>query len=629
MRELTYKEAASQLNVTQATVRNWTRQGIISVGKQLNPLESEISEIKNRIISSDFGRLSSRANKSSATRKFIPTEYIENNRFRKKVKTLANQLQILVDDQSTILFAISLYLVKRKGLLKNSGIGIDSLTSITHKKLSMELNHWYDSLKNPPSKELYKWISKLSIPIQRDTTGLFYQMLQSEGRKSEKGSYYTPPSYADGILKKYGRTNQRFLDPCCGTGIFLLAAAKKYGNPRNIYGWDTDEIAVQLARINLMLYFKEIQFEPNVFLRNGLLYETTKKYDLIATNPPWGHHFPVSDQKKLDMKYDSIKTGESFSYFVEAGLNLLGKNGQLCYILPEALLKVKTHIDIRKVILDKGKINYLKYLGKPFDNVQTEVIRMDMQFKNNDSKAKVFRNEKVYSVNTTRFKMNNNYLFDFNCNRKDYRIIRNIYRKRHSTLKEKTEWILGIVTGNNDKYLSFNPDINNEPIICGQDIIPFKIKEPGKFIYFNKRELQQCAPKIMYEKNPKIVYRFISEKPVFAIDRNGSLSLNSANSFCTSNKVPIEIIVALFNSKLYQFIFRKKFNTVKILRSHLEQLPILKLNENQTRRIRELSEKIEKSSGNQYMDLREELDDIIFKYCRISEKDKMYILESL
>ena len=32
--------------------------------------------------------------------------------------------------------------------------------------------------------------------------------------------------------------------------------------------------------------------------------------------------------------------------------------------------------------------------------------------------------------------------------------------------------------------------------------------------------------------------------------------------------------MALFNSCLYQFIFQKKFSSIKVLRSHLEQLPL-------------------------------------------------------
>jgi len=34
------------------------------------------------------------------------------------------------------------------------------------------------------------------------------------------------------------------------------------------------------------------------------------------------------------------------------------------------------------------------------------------------------------------------------------------------------------------------------------------------------------------------------------------------------------VIVALLNSSLYQFLFQKKFSSIKVLRSHIEQLPL-------------------------------------------------------
>ncbi len=83
MRELTYKEAAAQLNVSPATIKNWTRQGLLSTGKSFYPLESDIYKLKNELSSSDNKRLKSRANKSSATGKFIPSEYIEDKSSRK------------------------------------------------------------------------------------------------------------------------------------------------------------------------------------------------------------------------------------------------------------------------------------------------------------------------------------------------------------------------------------------------------------------------------------------------------------------------------------------------------------------------------------------------------------------
>jgi len=629
MSELTYREAADHLNVSPATIKNWTRQGLLSAENQLNFQESDIIHLKNKITSHESTRLSSRANKSSAIRKFIPTEYIENRISRKAVNQLSLELKSINVTPATFLFALSLLLIEKAGLMTNRNFHKKKLPEIHHIGLSREMNNWYRLLNKPSINKLISQIDAMPIPEQRDTSGLIYQMLQSEGRKSEKGSYYTPPSYADEVLGLYGTKGQKFLDPCCGSGMFLLAAAKKYGSPENIHGWDTDNTAVHLARINIMLYFSELQFEPQIYHRNCLVEEINEKYDLIATNPPWGLHFNPEDQKVIKQKFKSIKTGESFSYFIEAGLKLLKKGGVLSYMLPEAFLKVKTHKDIRGKIQTKAHIKYIKYMGRPFHRVQTEVIRVDMTLFQRKGYSTVFRNNKIYSVDTERFNSNTFNLFDFNCNNTDYEIINKIYRKKHKTLKNNAIWILGIVSGNNEKFITDLQKEGHKRFICGKDIESFKLKKPERFIYFNRKILQQSAPLESYEKSPKIVYKFITDKPSCAIDRTGYLTLNSANSFYPQLNYPIEVITALFNSKLYQFLFRKKFNSIKVLRSHLEQLPLPSFNNENYRKIVKLTQKIETCDIKIYKLLIDELDMLIFELFHITDGERKYILGTL
>lgn len=629
MRELSYREAAQLLNVSSATVKNWTRQGLLSTGNSRKPLESDIQLLKKKLKKKKNLRLTSRANKSAGVKRFIPNEYIEDNISRKKINTLAETLKTIKAEIPQILLSFSLYLIERAGLSDNKVSNSDPISRITHKGLSEEIRTWHRELKQPPILDLNILFSNITIPVQRDTAGLIYQMLQSEGRKSNKGSYYTPPAYTDEVLNLYGKKGQKFLDPCCGSGIFLLAAAEKYGSPENIHGWDSDITAVHLARINLMLYFRYLNFTPNIFHKNSLTKSSDERFDLIATNPPWGHHYSIKNQKIISNNYEIVKTGESFSFFIEAGLHLLKKNGILSYLLPESLLKVKTHKDIRKKLLENVHIRYIKFLGKPFCRVQTNVIRLDLS-KNSDKKTTtVFRNNKIYSVNCTRFFKNPYFLFDFNCTERDCAIIEKIYMRNNETLKKDTLWILGIVSGNNDKFITKEANTDNLPFISGGDVHPFRIKEPEKFIYFNREILQQSAPFENYRTSPKIIYKFITGKPVFAIDRTGYVTLNSANSFYPKKEMPLESIVALFNSQLYRFVCRKKFNSIKVLRSHLEQLPLPRLDEKENVYLKKLVLQIEQSKNLDNSSLIEKIDDYIFKFFNISECDRKYIRENI
>ena len=124
---------------------------------------------------------------------------------------------------------------------------------------------------------------------EKDFLGIVYQSLLKEGTKNKKGSYYTPEqiirSFNDNI-----QLNTKFLDPCCGTGSFLLSISDKIKNPENIYGCDLDEIAVFIAKINLIAKFKNVEFKPNIYNLDFLQKNEIQQndFDIIATNPPWG-----------------------------------------------------------------------------------------------------------------------------------------------------------------------------------------------------------------------------------------------------------------------------------------------------------------------------------------------------
>jgi hypothetical protein len=48
------------------------------------------------------------------------------------------------------------------------------------------------------------------------------------------------------------------------------------------------------------------------------------------------------------------------------------------FILPEAFLNIRTHKDIRQIILEQSKIKSIKHLDRIFKNVFTPVIRLDV-----------------------------------------------------------------------------------------------------------------------------------------------------------------------------------------------------------------------------------------------------------
>lgn len=419
----------------------------------------------------------------------------------------------------------------------------------------------------------------------------------------------------------------------------MLAFSNVVEDPSNIYGFDSDQIAVRIARLNILIKFKNRNFSPNIFCKNTLFdirnydlfslndankNENIKDFDVIATNPPWGAHFSKTDTQKLKNLYPTITSMESFSYFLKKSIDLLHDDGVISFILPESILHVKTHKDIREIILKSTQIEKIAYLGRVFKNVFTPVVRLDLKkSQNKNNKVKIQKENKNYEVEQLRWLNRQNFIFDIHTSTFDAKIIYKVYQTKNTTLESQSDWALGIVTGNNKKFILSEQKEGFEPIYKGKDVEKFTLKKPSSYIQFTPTKFQQVAPIKKYRAEEKLIYRFISKNLVFAYDDQKQLTLNSANIVIPKiPNYPIKVIAALFNSSLYQFIFQKKFSSIKVLRSHIEQMPLPLWDK---KKISEMIQLVDENitDKNNF----EKLDHYIMNQFLLSSKEKNYIKE--
>ncbi|HHD92213.1 MAG TPA: hypothetical protein ENL06_01135 [Candidatus Portnoybacteria bacterium] len=354
--------------------------------------------------------------------------------------------------------------------------------------------------------------------------------------------------------------------------------------------------------------------------------ENIRDFDVITTNPPWGVHFSKGDKEKLKTLYPQIKSFESFSYFLKKSIDLLNDKGVISFILPESILNVKIHKDIRKIILRNTQIKNIFYLDRVFKNVFTPVIRLDITKEKKSQKIKIIKEEKeVYDINQSAWENNQDFIFNIHASSIDTDIINKVYSTNHTNLTNNADWALGIVTGNNKKYIFTEKHKGFEPIYRGQDVKKFVLKKPTNYILFTPKKFQQVAPIEKYRAKEKLIYKFISKKLVFAYDNKQRLTLNSANIVIPKLKdYPIKVIAGLFNSSLYQFIFQKKFSSIKVLRSHIEQMPLPFWSEKTFEEICFLVDGIIQGENN-----FKRLDNYIFKQFNFSEKEIKHITNFL
>jgi hypothetical protein len=193
---------------------------------------------------------------------------------------------------------------------------------------------------------VYEWL--LAFHVDLDTAARTFTLRQAEGSvRKTTGSYYTPPSLTEALLdtaldpvldeaansaesaeaKVEALLNVTVCDPACGSGHFLVAAARRIARrvaqirseedepspelvrramrevvSRCIYGVDLNEMAVELARISLWLESiepgKPLPFlDTNIRVGNALLGTTPT---LIERGIPGAAFKPIEgDDKKV------------------------------------------------------------------------------------------------------------------------------------------------------------------------------------------------------------------------------------------------------------------------------------------------------------------------------------------
>ena len=141
-----------------------------------------------------------------------------------------------------------------------------------------------------------------------------------------------------------------------------------------------------------------------------------------------------------------------------------------------------------------------------------------------------------------------------------------------------------------------------------------------------RTNFQQVAKEEYYRADEKLVYKFISNRLIFAYDNSQALFLNSANILIP--KIPnmsIKTVLAFLNSELYQYLYRVLFSDIKILKGNLIKLPFPAISKEQDNIISIYVEKIISGEENIVPVLQKTIYDIF----GINEEQEKYIKEYL
>ncbi len=568
-------------HISEATRRNWRRLGA----------KTET-------------RLQKRANKTNSKKRFIPIERCPDKEVVKWIEALISRTLDCQWDIASVLRSVAEKLFIENKLLTRCGY--------------REFQNEYKDIEIIPE------VVSLQVPEAFDLLGTIYQSYQTEGQKNINGSYFTTKEIVDEMLGQYDFSDgKRFLDPCCGSGAFLISLNNI--DPNDIYGIDRDGVAVMLAKANLLIRYKDVDFYPKIFLMNFIsddLFTQSELnklgcFDVIATNPPWGGVIEVSENSRQK------RTGnETASIFFIKSSDYLTDHGVINFLMPVSILNVKTHVGLRRYILEHLHLQKIRIFSKLFSGVTTQYASLEASKSETSTAVQYFSNGEQKSVEINTFHKTENLTFT-PVQAIDSEILDKVFSKGRLNLTQSI-WALGIVTGDNKSKLHDKPRENEEKIYTGKEIQPFTLLPAKNYILFDKNRLQQVAKEEYYRAAEKLVYKFIGKNLTFAYDDSGALFLNSANILIPN--VPgmsVKTVLAFLNSPLFQFLYIRLFNEVKILKGNLQELPFPHITHSEDETFKADVDRI--LSGDK--SVIDELNEKILTFYGLNESEKRHIRE--
>lgn len=417
-----------------------------------------------------------------------------------------------------------------------------------------------------------------TVPFD-DALGNRYEAMLSESYKNREGIFYTPMTIVDDMMRDVEiGPDTLFLDPCCGSGNFLVKALEKGARPQNLFGFDTDPYAVMITRRRIKALTGSDA--PHVVCADFFQAcpELTVKFDAVFTNPPWGKKLSKTQRTDFAKRYQAGPSSDTCSLFLFAILSVLKPGGVTGMLMPDSFFNIAVFENARKAVL-KQTILRIKDYGKPFKNMYSAVsLVLKLAPSNFNNTVVCCFNHLEYHRSQQSFMLMPRHNFNYWTNPDEMEVVEELLRQPYLTLKGHATWSLGIVTGNNAGMCKRSRKKGFQAVYRGKDIFPGRLAAASLFL--NPEEFpryQQMASMDMLCAPVKLVYRFISSSLAFYCDTHQRFFLNSANMLVLDEDFPLSAqqLAEVMNSPLSNWLFKQLFNTHKVLKSDLEILPVI------------------------------------------------------
>lgn len=240
-----------------------------------------------------------------------------------------------------------------------------------------------------PAK-LYRLIDMVNetqwVTMGADVKGDIYEGLlerNAEDTKSGAGQYFTPRALIKTMVECVRpEPNKTIADPACGTGGFFLAAydflvaahqmdkdQKAFLKHETFFGNEIVPGTRRLALMNMFLHnIGEIDGDSMVSPNDALVADSSKRYDYVLANPPFGKKSAMSftneegEQEKDDLTYNRqdfwATTSNKQLNFVQHIRTILKTTGRAAVVVPDnVLFEGGAGETVRKKLLESTELH--------------------------------------------------------------------------------------------------------------------------------------------------------------------------------------------------------------------------------------------------------------------------------
>jgi len=162
------------------------------------------------------------------------------------------------------------------------------------------------------------------------------------------------------------------LEPSVGHGAFLGGLI---GKPREIHVVDVDPQAIRTVTSNFgQLRIRAFEDDFVDLFVEGLMKQThpvrSTLYDAVISNPPYGLYFDLDYRKRIKHAFPEIYARESYGLFLTFAVSQLKRGGRYVFLVPDTFLSSVNHRSLRLFLCSQAAPTHIvRFPSKLFETV--------------------------------------------------------------------------------------------------------------------------------------------------------------------------------------------------------------------------------------------------------------------